>query len=238
MILQGGKLYYDTPVGILCLDSQFPKPCGHLRNPLTYPFPTVQYLIRGVDVPRMLFNPTPELIEPFLEGARELERQGVLAIAGSCGFMARFQQRIAAEVRVPVLLSSLVQLPLLRLLHGERARIGVLTASAASLTQDHFGNCMTDMQSVCIQGMEHNPEFAETILQSKRTSLDLDRLQKEVVDTAADFAAAQKLDALLLECTDLSAFAAPVQRAVQIPVYDINTLVAYAASAVVRHDYL
>ena len=83
MILQGGKLYYDTPVGILCLDSQFPKPRGHLRNPLTYPFPTVQYLIRGVDVPRMLFNPTPELIEPFLEGARELERQGVLAIAGS-----------------------------------------------------------------------------------------------------------------------------------------------------------
>ena len=127
---------------------------------------------------------------------------------------------------------------LLRLMHGADARIGVLTASAASLTQDHFGNCMTGMQSVCIQGMEHNPEFAETILQSKRTSLDLDRLQKEVVDTAADFAAAQRLDALLLECTDLSAFAAPVQRAVQIPVYDINTLVAYTASAVVRHDYL
>ena len=54
MILQGGKLYYDTPIGILCLDSQFPKPRGHLRNPLTYPFPTVQYLIRGVDVSSLL----------------------------------------------------------------------------------------------------------------------------------------------------------------------------------------
>ena len=38
--------------------------------------------------------------------------------------------------------------------------------------------------------------------------------------------------------TDLSAFSAPVQRAIQIPVYDINTLVAYTASVVVRHDYL
>lgn len=237
MILQGGKLYYDTPVGILCLDSQFPKPRGHLRNPRTYPFPTVQHLIRGVDVQRMLFHPTPELIEPFLEGARELERQGVLAIAGSCGFMARFQSRIAAEVRVPVLLSSLVQLPLLRLMHGEGAVIGVLTASAASLTQDHFANCMTDMQSVRIQGMEHNPEFAETILQAKRNCFDMERLQQEIVETAAAFAVRERLDALLLECTDLSAFAAPVQRAVNIPVYDINTLVAYAASAVMRQEY-
>ena len=67
---------------------------------------------------------------------------------------------------------------------------------------------------------------------------EADRLQKEVVDTATAFAAAEKLDALLLECTDLSAFSAPVQRAIQIPVYDINTLVAYTASVVVRHDYL
>ncbi|HJA79701.1 aspartate/glutamate racemase family protein [uncultured Desulfovibrio sp.] len=237
MILQGGKLYYDTPIGILCLDSQFPKPRGHLRNPRTYPFPTVQYLIRGVDVARLLFHPTPELIEPFLEGARELERQGVLAIAGSCGFMARFQARIAAEVRVPVLLSSLVQLPLLRLMHGEGAVIGVLTASARSLTQDHFANCMTDRQSVRIQGMEHNPEFSETILEAKRNCFDMERLQQEVVDTATAFAAREGLDALLLECTDLSAFAAPIQRAVNIPVYDINTLVTYAASAVMRQDY-
>ena len=52
------------------------------------------------------------------------------AITGSCGFMARFQNQIAAELHIPVFLSSLLQLPLVRLMHGEKAEIGVLTASS------------------------------------------------------------------------------------------------------------
>ena len=97
MILKGGTRYYDTPVGVLCLDSLFPKPRGHLRNPLTFGFPVVTRVITGVDVPRLLFNPTPELLEPFVQAARELEADGVRAVTGSCGFMARFQGQIARE---------------------------------------------------------------------------------------------------------------------------------------------
>ena len=55
--MKGGRLYYDMPIGILCLESLFPKPRGHMRNPLTYGFPTVTRVIRGVDIPRLLFNP-------------------------------------------------------------------------------------------------------------------------------------------------------------------------------------
>lgn len=237
MLLKGGKLYYDTPVGILCLESRFPKPKGHVRNPLTFDFPTVQRLIRGVDIPCLLFHPTDDLLEPFVRAARELEADGVRAITGSCGFMARFQQRIAAEVRVPVLLSSLVQLPLVRLMHGTEAQIGVLTASADALTPDHFRNCGVDMASVHITGMEHQKEFRECILQGKRDDFDLETLEREVVETARNFAASARLDALLLECTDLSAFAAAVQAAADIPVYDINSLVEYACGAVRRRRY-
>ena len=98
--MKGGKLYYDMPIGILCLESLFPKPRGHMRNPLTYRFPTVTRVIRGVDIPRLLFNPTPDLLEPFIQAAKELEADGVQAITGSCGFMARFQNQIAAELHV------------------------------------------------------------------------------------------------------------------------------------------
>ena len=237
MLLKGGKLYYDTPVGILCLESRFPKPKGHVRNPLTFDFPTVQRLIRGVDIPRMLFHPTDDLLEPFVRAARELEADGVRAITGSCGFMARFQERIATEVRVPVLLSSLVQLPLVRLMHGTEARIGVLTASADALTPDHFRNCGVDMASVHITGMEHQKEFRECILQGKRDDFDPETLEREVVETARNFAASARLDALLLECTDLSAFAAAVQAAADSPVSDINSRVEYACGAVRRRRY-
>ena len=82
MLLKGGKLYYDTPVGILCLESRFAKPKGHVRNHLTFDFPTVQRLIRGVDIPRLLFHPTDDLLEPFVRAARELEDDGVRAITG------------------------------------------------------------------------------------------------------------------------------------------------------------
>ena len=145
--MKGGRLYYDMPIGILCLESLFPKPRGHMRNPLTYGFPTVTRVIRGVDIPRLLFNPTPDLLEPFIQAAKELEADGVQAITGSCGFMARFQNQIAAELHIPVFLSSLLQLPLVRLMHGEKAEIGVLTASSQALTPAHFANCATPMET-------------------------------------------------------------------------------------------
>lgn len=237
MLLKGGKLYYDTPIGILCLESRFPKPRGHVRNPLTYDFPTVQRLIRGVDIPRLLFNPSDDLLEPFVQAAQELEADGVQAHHRFLRLHGRFQDRIAAQVRVPVLLSSLVQLPLVRLMHGARAEIGVLTASGAALTPDHFRACATPMSSVHIMGMESQKEFRECILEGKRDDFELETLEREVVETARHFAASARLDALVLECTDLSAFAAPVQAAVQIPVYDINSLVEYACGAVRRKQY-
>ena len=174
--MKGGRLYYDMPIGILCLESLFPKPRGHMRNPLTYGFPTVTRVIRGVDIPRLLFNPTPDLLEPFIQAAKELEADGVQAITGSCGFMARFQNQIAAELHIPVFLSSLLQLPLVRLMHGEKAEIGVLTASSQALTPAHFANCATPMESVHIRGMEGNPEFWETIIEGKRHDFDMERL--------------------------------------------------------------
>mgnify|MGYP001653179438 FL=1 len=237
MRIPSGYLYYDTPIGILCLDTLFPKPPGQLRNPLTFDFPVVCRVLRGVGAKEILSSTSAQLETLFVDAARELERDGGKAIAGSCGFMARFQSQIAAELHVPVFLSSLLQLPLVRLMHGEKAEIGVLTASSQALTPAHFANCATPMESVHIRGMEGNPEFWETIIEGKRHDFDMERLEAEIVGSAAAFAREKALDALVLECTDLSAFSAPIQRAINLPVYDINSLVEYAYYAVCRKDY-
>ena len=100
-----------------------------------------------------------------------------------------------------------------------------------------FANCATPMESVHIRGMEGNPEFWETIIEGKRHDFDMERLEAEIVGSAAAFAREKALDALVLECTDLSAFSAPIQRAINLPVYDINSLVEYAYYAVCRKDY-
>ncbi|MCG8564944.1 MAG: aspartate/glutamate racemase family protein [Desulfobacterales bacterium] len=236
-ILKGGTLYYDTPVGVLCLESMFPKPPGHLRNPTTFKFPVVCSVVRGVDIPKLLFDPTPDLLEPFIEAARQLERDGVKAITGSCGFLARFQPQIADAVNVPVFMSSLVQIPLVRLFHGENAGIGVLTASAKALTQEHFQQTGSDMDQVVVKGMEGFPEFWETIIEGKRNDFDMERLENEICQAAAELVEGHGLDALVLECTDLSAFSHAIQERVKVPVYDIDSLVEYARYAVQRRPY-
>ena len=237
MILKGGYLYHDTPVGVLCLDSQFPKPPGHLRNPTSFDFPVVCSVIKGVDVKKMLFDPSPELMAPFIEAAIQLEKDGVKAIAGSCGFMALFQKEIASAVKVPVLLSSLVQVPLVKTLHGPEAKIGVLTASSQALTPAHFEGVGANIDDVVIKGMEGHPEFWETIIEGKRHDFDMEKLEKEICTAARELAEENGLDALVLECTDLSHFARKIQEAVNLPVYDVDSMVEYAGYAVRRRTY-
>ena len=239
--MKGGRLYYDMPIGILCLESLFPKPRGHMRNPLTYGFPTVTRVIRGVDIPRLLFNPTPDLLEPFIQAAKELEADGVQAITGSCGFMALFQKAVASAVSVPVLMSSLVQIPLIHTLHGPGCRIGVLTAHSGSLTPEHFrqaGVPDAQIDALAIAGMENFPVFRKTILEGAAPVMDTDAVGAEIGAAAAAMTDGQPLAALLLECTDLSVFARTVQEAVSVPVYDINSLIAYAAFCVRRNQWV
>ena len=239
--MKGGRLYYDMPIGILCLESLFPKPRGHMRNPLTYGFPTVTRVIRGVDIPRLLFNPTPDLLEPFIQAAKELEADGVQAITGSCGFMALFQKAVASAVSVPVLMSSLVQIPLIHTLHGPGCRIGVLTAHSGSLTPEHFrqaGVPDAQIDALAIAGMENFPVFRKTILEGAAPVMDTDAVGAEIGAAAVAMTDGQPLDALLLECTDLSVFARTVQEAVSVPVYDINSLIAYAAFCVRRNQWV
>ena len=237
MILKGGAVYYDVPVGILCLESFFPKPQGHLRNHRTFPFPTVHKVIAGVDIPRLLFSPGPELVAPFVQAAKELEHEGVQAITGSCGFMACFQAELAAAVKIPVVLSSLVQIPLVRTFHGADCKIGVLTASSAALKEHHFVAAGADIAGIAIQGMEGKKEFWETIIEKQRNDFDVTLLEHEVVAAAEELARSEEIDALVLECTDLSRFAHAIQQRIMVPVYDINALVEYIAYTVSRCRY-
>ena len=165
MRIPSGYLYYDTPIGILCLDTLFPKPPGQLRNPLTFDFPVVCRVLRGVGAKEILSSTSAQLETLFVDAARELERDGVKAIAGSCGFMALFQKAVASAVSVPVLMSSLVQIPLIHTLHGPGCRIGVLTAHSGSLTPEHFrqaGVPDAQIDALAIAGMENFPVFRNT----------------------------------------------------------------------------
>ena len=108
-VTKGGRNICGLSVGVLSLESYFPKPPGHIKNPSSLPFTTCYEVLHGITVTELLNNPSDAMIDRLCEGARNLERQGVRAITGSCGFLALFQRQIAEAVSVPVFLSSLIQ---------------------------------------------------------------------------------------------------------------------------------
>src|SRR5215216_3062485 len=111
--LRGGRTVYGQALGILMLDTRFPRPPGDVGHAATWPFPVCYRIVQGAQPHRIMGEtPDPALLAPFVEAARELEAAGVRAITTSCGFLAAFQRELAAAVSVPVLTSALLQVPL------------------------------------------------------------------------------------------------------------------------------
>jgi len=107
-------------------------------NAATWPFPVRYKIVRGADPSRIMGKiPTPTLLAPFAEEARELERLGVRALRTSCGFLAVLQRELQEAASVPVLTSALLQVPLVARLIGPTKRLGILT-ERPNLTERHF----------------------------------------------------------------------------------------------------
>ncbi len=235
MILKGGTNIYGIPIGILCLESYFAKPPGHVKHAGTFAFPVSYKVVSGATTKRVVEHADRSLLDAFIAAARELESEGVLGITGSCGFLALFQRDVANAVRIPVFLSSLLQVPLVYRMLREDQKVGVLVARKQSLTGKHLSAAGADGIPVCIAGMDEQPEFSEVIIENRRNELDLDKLKDEVLSIAKEMVMNNpEVGAIVLECTDMSHFAALIQQAVGLPVFDIVTLTNFVYQAVVR----
>lgn len=235
-IVSGGKNICGVSIGVLSLESYFPKPPGHIKNPSSLPFATQYEILTGITVPELLNNPNDSMKLQVIEAAMRLESQGVQAITGSCGFLALYQADVAAAVEIPVFLSSLVQVPLVHVMTA--APVGILTASASSLSAAHLENVGADGVPVEIQGLEDSQEFAAVILRNERTAMDLSKVAREVIAAGeALVSRAPQIGAIVLECTDLPPYAHEIQLALSRPIFDLTTLATMVASCVNRTPY-
>ncbi len=234
----GGQNICGATIGVLCLESYFPKPPGHIKNPSALPFPLLYETVTGVTVPKLLDNPTAEMLAPFVAAAKRLEAEGVRAITGSCGFLALFQKELSEAVSIPVFSSSLIQIPLAYQMTGAKAPVGVLTAKASALTTAHLAGVGAENVPIRVMGLEDTDEFAAVILRNERTEMDLSLVEDEVVEAAKRLQAnAPEIRSLVLECTDLPPYAAKIQHALKLPVFDIVTLSEMAHRVTTRSPY-
>ena len=224
-------------VGIIMLDTRFPRIPGDVGNPQTFPFAVRYHRVAGASPKRVVRAADPGLLEPFIRAARTLVRAGVRAIATSCGFLAIYQRQLAAAVSVPVFSSALLQIGLARAATGGGRCVGIITADRDALSAEHFSGVGIDRMPEAIVGMAPDSEFAAVFLKGKPT-LDAVRCRQEVVAAAASLLHDHPhVGSIVLECTNMPPYAAAVQAATGLPVFDVVSLIHLAHRATVQTGY-
>ena len=226
MKVRGGKNLYGIPIGILMLDTVFPRIPGDIGHAGTFPFPVLYHRVRNASPTRVVREGDPALLEGFIEGARALEAGGVSAITTSCGFLVLFQRKLAEAVRVPVFSSSLLMVPLLSRSLGPDRVVGILTVDSGSLGPRHLAEAgIGEEVPIVIAGLEKGRAFTSVLLDNEM-ELDVDAARQEHVDVARDLVERHpEVGAIVLECANMPPYAAAIREATGRPVFDITTLI-------------
>lgn len=229
---------YGHAVGILVLERRMPFIPGDVRNAGTYGYPVLYKTIPGLSAVDCT-SAAPNFAGAIVEAARALEAQGVKAIGSDCGALAMFQDDVREAVRVPVCLSSLMQLPMIARALDPARPIAIVTADAAVLPAALLRRPdIAVANPIIVRGMQDKSEFRSAVLQSKGT-LDSDLVTAEAIDVVRRLRVEQPdLGAVVLECSMLPPYARAIQQAVGLPVYDFATMIDYLQAATHRERYV
>lgn len=207
-------------LGLLMLDTNFPRFVGDIGNPASYTFPLRSRIVRGASPARIIRENPKAFLEPFVEAARQLESEGARLITTSCGFLTPFQAEIQQAVSVPVLASSLFLHPHLASLLPAGKKAGILTIAASSLSPNHLAAAGIPADTP-IGTTEGGGEFTAAILEN-RDKLDFGLAQKDNVAAAIRLKSEYPdLGAILLECTNMPPYADSIRAATGLPVFSI-----------------
>lgn len=230
--VRGGHNVYGFTVGILMLDTRFPRIPGDMGHAATFPFPVRYHRVPGADPDRVVREGAAGLLPAFVEGARFLEREGVGAITTNCGFLVKYQRQLTAAVSVPVFTSSLLLVPLVHRLLAPGRHVGIMTVDAASLSAEHLaGAGITSDIPIAIAGLETEKEFTRVLL-GDELELDVEAAREEHIRVARRLVADHPdVGAIVLECTNMPPYAPDIQRETGRPVFDIVSLVTLVHGA-------
>jgi hypothetical protein len=233
-----GQTSSGEAIGILLLDTSVPFIPGDVANATTYDFPVRFKKVAGFTVERAI-GKDPTIYDSLKTAAQDLVDQGVRAVTGDCGFMAFHQPRLANELEVPVFLSSLLQISFVLSIIGQDSSVGVITADSRSLDEALLRAVgVADIDRIVIRGLEDQPHFYRFAIAETGT-LDASAVEAEILAAGRQLVdGSRSVKALLLECSLLPPYAAALQKAVGIPVFDYITMINFVFSAVVKQPYV
>jgi len=215
---QGGKTVYGASVGILMLDTVFPRIPGDFGNAATWPFPVMYRVVRGASPQRVVRERADGLLDAFIESGKQLVADGADGLTTTCGFLSLFQNELAQAVDVPVAASSLMQVPAVQRLLPSGKRVGVMTVSRENLTADHLAAAGAPLDTP-IAGTETGREFFHFIMENRPT-MDVNACRLDLLDAGRQLVSDHPdVGAVVLECTNMGPYASELRRELGIPIF-------------------
>lgn len=223
-------------VGVLMLDTAFPRPVGDIGNAATFGGRVLYETVALATLDRVIDGDVtdPALGRAFLPARDRLVARGAEMLTTSCGLLVFHQALMAEGCPVPFTASALLALPTLVARHG---RVGVLGMEARSITTAHLraAGAPGDTPVGGLRADAHLPR----VLRANRADVMLDpALATADVLVAGDdlLAAHPDLDAVLLECTNLPPYTAALRRHLGRPVYDCLDWLRMVAAGQAKGD--
>lgn len=206
-------------IGILKLNTRFPRLVGDIGNPATFRYPVMYQTVQSATAPNITIAETlPQALQnDFITATHELIKHRVSVITTTCGFLSTMQDTLSSLHRTPVICSSLSLLPLLASIHGGADKLGVLTFNPQTLNSAHF----SDVAPGSIEGLLADDTLRQVIA-NDHTELDRDKALQEVL-LASDRLIHKhpNVRGIVLECTNLSPYKNEIREQSGLAVYDI-----------------
>jgi len=224
------------PLGILRLDTRFPRIYGDAGNSATWPFPVRIRTVAGADPERVVRGRAEGLVDAFVEAGRALADEGVCGITTTCGFLCLHQKTIAEALPVPFASSSLLQFPLAAQLVAPRT-VGILTIDRASLTPAHLAAAGIPAD-VAVASLAPDAHLSRVLLGGER-ALDPAAACADMLAAAEGLVARHpRIGAIVLECANMPPYASALAERFRVPVYDWYSLVSWLVGGLAPRAFI
>jgi len=226
-------------IGMLCTErAVYPPAMSALSSTNSYLYQTQSETVAGLSYLQALeAGPLTDAQHAALKASiAALEAKKAVAITGDCGAMLHYQDAAAKMTKLPVLLSSLLQAPLLSTTFAADELVLVVTSDKRATTEAKLKEMLlvtglpaADASRFVLVGCEHIPGFAASDMAdggAGAATIDPEKTMGELLSLVRTAVGeAPKVRAVLLECTMLPAFADALRQELKLPVFDSTTLV-------------
>lgn len=210
-------------LGVLMLETRFPRIAGDIGHPATFGFPVRRAVVAGASPQRVVRSGDRALLQPFIDAGRALVAQGARAIGTSCGFLVLFQRALSEALPVPVWTSSLLLVAELQAALPAGRRVGVITIDAAALGAEHL-RAAGAAEDTPVEGVTAGCSLQRSLIDNLPV-LDQTQAALEVVAAGHRLVArCPQVAVLVLECTNMPPYADALRQALGLPVHDARTM--------------